>query len=316
MQRTSLRSYPVLSRRGALAGIGSTVATLGLGIPSGRAAAQEATPTAPPDTIARERDVVYGVAEGQELLLDVARPPARDASRPAVVLVHGGAWEMGTDRTSMLEPALALAEDGYVTFNIDYRLTGDPAGEHPWPAQLDDVQRAVRWVRANAGRYGVDPDRIGAYGHSAGGHLAAMLGVRDTRDNSDPEMADYSSRVQAVVALAGQMDLNIPYADDFARRAVVTLLGGTPDEVPEAYRDASPITWVDAESAPFLIIHGGADPMISVEHARRMTDALHVAEVEVVSIEIPTGSHFSVAWWFAAGPWTRTFFSVTLHPER
>ena len=97
-------------------------------------------------------------------------------------------------------------------------------------------------------------------------------------------------------------------------------LATLPDDVlalvPEAYRDASPITWVDAESAPFLIIHGGADPMISVEHARRMTDALHVAEVEVVSIEIPAGSHFSVAWWFAAGPWTRTFFSVTLHPDR
>jgi acetyl esterase/lipase len=213
-------------------------------------------------------------------------------------------------------PALALAEDGYVTFNVDYRLTGDPAGEHLWPAQLDDVQRAVRWVRANADRYGVDPNRVGAYGHSAGGHLAAMLGVREVRVTGDPELADSSSRVNAVVTIAGQMDLGIPYPGVFDRQALVALLGGTPDEVPEAYRDASPITWVDAKSAPFLIIHGGADPMIPVEHARQMADALHVDEVEVVSIEIPTGDHFLVAEWSVAGPWTRTFFAVTLHPER
>lgn len=317
MQGNSIRAPSILSRRAALAGLGSTAAALGLGIPAGRAMAQEATPAVPPDAIARETAVVYGVADGQELLLDVARPPERDAPRPAVVLVHGGAWMVGTaDRASMNEPALALAEDGYVTFNVDYRLTGDPAGEHPWPAQLDDVQRAVRWVRANAAEYGVDPDRIGAYGHSAGGHLASMLGVRETRDNSDPELGDYSSRVDAVVTIAGQSDLGMPYPDAFARGAVVALLGGTPDEVAEPYRDASPITWVDAQSAPHLIIHGGADHMISVEHARQMTEALHAAEVEVVSIEIPTGDHFSVAEWSAAGPWTRTFFAVTLHPER
>jgi acetyl esterase/lipase len=300
--------------------LASAVLVPGFAYPFGaarRATAQEATPSVPPDEIVRETAVVYGEADGQDLLLDVARPPDRDEPRPAVVLLHGGAWMMGTaDRTSLNGPALALAEDGYVTFNVDYRLTGDPAGEHLWPAQLDDVQRAVRWVRANAGRYAVDPDRVGAYGHSAGGHLAAMLGVRDTRENSDPALEGYSSRVGAVVTIAGQMDLGIPYPEEFDRQALVALLGGTPDEVPEAYRDASPITWVDARSAPFLIIHGGADPSIPVEHAQQMADALHVDEVEVVSVDIPMGDHFSVAAWSVAGPWTRTFFAVTLHPER
>jgi acetyl esterase/lipase len=306
-----------LTRRTALSGIGATVATLGLGISAGPAVAQESTPSARMDSIKREMAVVYGEVAGQQLLLDVARPPSRDARRPAVVLVHGGAWMVGTaDRASMNEPALALAEVGYVTFNIDYRLTGDPAGEHRWPAQLDDVQRAVRWVRANANRYGVDPSRIGAYGHSAGGHLAAMLGVRETRDNSDTQLAGLSSRVDAVVTIAGQMDLNIPYRDAFARRAVIALLGGTPNETSEAYRDASPIAWVDGESASFLIIHGGADSMISVEHARQMVHALRAAKVEAISIESPTGNHFSVASWLAAGPWTQTFFAVTLDPGR
>jgi acetyl esterase/lipase len=216
----------------------------------------------------------------------------------------------------MAEPAAALAEDGYVTFNVDYRLTGDPAQEHLWPAQLDDAQRAVRWVRANAGRYGVDPDQVGAYGHSAGGHLAALLGVRETRDERDPDLAGFSSRVNAVVTIAGHLDLSIPYPGEFDRLSLVALLGGTHDEVPEAYQDASPIEWVDAKSAPFLIIHGAIDPMNPVAHARRMADALHEADVEVVSVEIPGGDHFSVAEWPVAGPWTCTFFTVTLQPER
>jgi acetyl esterase/lipase len=306
-----------LSRRAALGSAGALAASLSLGSHVGHAGVQETTPSVPQDAIEQERDVVYGEADGQELLLDIARPPARDTPRAAVLLFHGGAWMVGTaGRESMAQPAMALAEDGYVAFNVEYRLTGDPAGDHRWPAQLDDVQRAVRWVRANADRYGVDPDRVGAYGHSAGGHLAALLGVRETRDTSDPELAAYSSRVAGVVTIAGHLDLSIPYPGQFDRQSLVALLGGTPDEIPEAYLDASPITWVDEESAPFLVIHGGADDMNPVAHARHMTDALHEAEVEVISVEIPTGNHFSVASWSSAGPWARTFFAVMLHPER
>ncbi len=317
MSRSSRTPSSRLTRRHTLTGMGAAAATLSLGFPASRAAAQEATPGIAAGGIERETAVVYGEADGQQLLLDVALPPGRTDPRPAVVLLHGGAWMVGTaDRTSLAEPAAALAEDGYVTFNVDYRLTGDPARENLWPAQLDDAQRAVRWVRANADRYGVDPERVGAYGHSAGGHLAALLGVREARDESDPDLAGFSSRVNAVVTIAGHLDLGIPYPGEFDRMSLVALLGGTPDEVPEAYQDASPITWVDPESAPFLIIHGAADPMNPVEHARHMADALHEAEVEVVSVEMPRGDHFSVAEWSVAGPWTRTFFAVTLQTER
>ena len=280
--------------------------------------AQAATPRVDPGTIEREAAVVYGTVDGQELLLDIVRPPARQEPRPAIILLHGGGWMIGTaNRTDrfVAEPAEALAEDGYVTFNVDYRLTGSQASEHLWPDQLDDVQRAVRWVRKNAGRYGVDLNRIGAYGHSAGGHLAAHLGVRETRDNSDPDLANHSSRVNAVVMIAGQSQLNMPYADSFARQAVVTLLGGLPDEAPDAYRDASPITWVDAQSAPFLIIHGGADTMIPAAHARHMSESLREVGVAVVSVDSPSGDHFSVAEWAVAGPWTRAFFALMLQPE-
>ena len=317
MPRSWTTTASRLTRRRTLAGMGAAATTLSLGIPARRASAQEATPGVAPDGIEQETGVMYGEADGEHLLLDVARPPARDKPRPAVVLLHGGAWMVGTaDRTSMSEPAATLAADGYVTFNVDYRLTGDPAREHRWPAQLDDAQRAVRWVRANADHYGVDPERIGAYGHSAGGHLASLLGVRDTRDQSDADLAGLSSRVNAVVTIAGHLDLDIPYPGEFDRQSLAALLGGTPEEVPEAYQDASPITWVDTASAPFLIIHGAVDPMNPVAHARHMTDALHEAAVEVVSVEMPRGDHFSVAEWSVAGPWTRTFFETVLHPER
>jgi acetyl esterase/lipase len=267
--------------------------------------------------VRRTPEVVYGEVDGTPLLLDIIHPPAREAARPAVVILHGGGL-IGGDRSMGVEPGTYLAEAGYVAFSIDYRLFDQRDNSNAWPAQLDDAQRAVRWVRANAATYGVDPKRVGAYGHSSGGYLAAMLGVRETRDNSDPELAEYSSRVTCVVDLAGDSDLTIPLTAAAAHyeEILVGMLGGTPDEVPEAYRDASPISHVDGESAPFLIIHGAKDFDVPVENSRRMEDALHEAGVEVAYLELPNGDHMLPAWWLMTGPWVLTFFGVHLRPER
>ncbi len=173
----------------------------------------------------------------------------------------------------------------------------------------------MRWVRANAAAYGVDPERVGAYGHSAGAHLAALLGVREARDDTDPALAGISSRVPSVVALAGHFDLGIPYPQEFDRQSVAALLGGTAEDVPDAYRDASPLTWVDGDSAAFLIMHGGADDMNPVTYVREMVDALHEANVETVYAEFPRADHFTIADWTTAGPWTTTFLNGQLHPE-
>ena len=209
--------------------------------------------------------------------------------------------------------AAKLAEAGYVVFNLNYRLM-KPDGTNPWPDQFDDIQRAVRWVRTNAETYGVDPDRVGAVGHSSGGQMVALLGTRETRDNSDPALADYSSRVTCVVDLAGDMDLMIPFPDAESNDLAAQFFGGTREEVPEVYRDASPITWVDAETVPFLILQGAlGDP--AVEHSRLMTEALHEAEVEVVYAEFPDIDHFSVIAWELMGPLTLAFLGSHLHPE-
>jgi acetyl esterase/lipase len=251
-------------------------------------------------------------------LLDVFQPPARETPRPAVIIIHGGGY-VGGDRSIGYEAAANLAQAGYIAFNISYRLFNQADGSNPWPAQLDDAQRAVRWVRANAATYGVDPERLGSYGHSSGGTLAAMLGVRETRDNSDPELAEYSSRVTCAVDLAGDTDLTIPpppVLASYVEQLYADMLGGTLEEAPEAYRDASPLFHVDEESVPFLVIHGAEDTDVPVEHSRRLVEALHEAGVEVAYLELPEATHDIPAWWLTSGPWVLTFFAVHLHPER
>jgi acetyl esterase/lipase len=278
-----------------------------------RAAAQEVTPNAPQDAVETELDVPYGEMDGQELLLDIRRPPAREQPRPAVVLIFGGAWSFG-DRHGMADPAHNLAAAGYVAFSIDHRLVNVGA-ENQWPVQLDDVQRAVRWVRAHAADYGVNPERIASYGWSSGAHLATMLGVRDTRDNSDPALAEYSSRVNCVVSLSADMDLTVPDPPFGFKMTLESLLGGTLEEEPEAYRDASPLTWVDAEAAPMLLVHGGLDDTSLAEQSRQMVAALYDAKVEVVYAAIPGVGHDGVMNWSRFGPLTLGYLQMQLHPE-
>src|SRR5215204_2255454 len=135
---------------------------------------------------------------------------------------------------------------------------------------------------ANADTYGVDPERICAYGHFTGGQLAAMLAVRDTRDDGDPALGDYSSRVACAVNLTGIADAALPgpFATDDAWEAAH--LGGTPQEAPETYRDVSPVPFVDEQSGPMLVIQGSADTTNPVEQSRRLVTALEDAGVEVI----------------------------------
>jgi acetyl esterase/lipase len=233
-----------------------------------------------------------------------------------VILLYGNSFTEGYASRSQLNSAAAdLAAHGYVAFNVDYRLLTSKAGENSWPGQLDDVQRAVRWIRANAATYGVDPERVASYGLSSGGLLAAMLGVRETRDNSVEALAQYSSRVNGAVSVVGVYDLSIPFALEDDNRVVRNLLGGTIAEVPAAYRDASPIEWVDGDSAPFLILHSGDDPEDSPDAPRAMAAALQRAVVDVAYIENQQTNHFSWTTWSLPAPWTLTFFQGLLRPD-
>ena len=214
---------------------------------------------------------------------------------------------------SIVEPARRLAETGYVAFSIDYRLLQQWDGRNAWPVPLGDVQRAVRWVRANAPTYGVDPERVAAYGVSAGGGLAAHLGVRETRDNADPELARYSSRVACVVDLAGPTDGTIPTSNPGDLEFAAAFLGGTFAEIPDVYRDASPLSHVDNETAPFLIVHGTLDTVVPVEHGRRLAATLRKAGIAVDYVEFPDAAH-DVFGWDRIGPLTLNFLDRHLGP--
>jgi acetyl esterase/lipase len=229
-----------------------------------------------------EADVEYGRAGEKRLLLDVYQPSAKAGKpRAAVVLVHGGGWSGGNKR-DMRPIAEQAARAGYVGFSVGYRLVFGEEGR--WPQQLDDVQRSVRWIRANAARFGIDPACVGAVGASAGGHLVALLGTCDTRDNSDTALAPYSSRVKCVIDIFGPTDL----ADDFgpkvplgktANELIRAMIGGTPAEKPDAVREASPLMRIDSKTAPFLIFHGRKDRIVPPDQSEKFHAALEKAGI-------------------------------------
>lgn len=246
------------------------------------------------------KGVAYGQAAGETLLLDAFIPPDKfPRPVPAVVLVHGGGWRSGGRDTSIVGPlALALAQEGIAAFSIDYRLVKSGADgqtlQNQFPAAWDDCQRAVRWVRRNAERFGIDPERIGATGHSAGGHLSSLLGTTDTRDNSDAQLAPFSSRVKAVVSLYGPQDL---------ARSVSTVAGdGTPvQQIVDSFvgrddsrrREASPRHHIDDRTAAFLIFHGTEDRTVPIEQSRDFYAALKAAHRDAEFIEL-TGEDHSI----------------------
>ncbi len=194
---------------------------------------------------------------------------------PLIVVIHGGAWRAG-DRSQHNDTTWQFAQQGYVAATLSYRF----CPKHVFPAQVQDVKCAVRFLRANAEKYHIDPDRIGAIGFSAGAHLAMMLGAMDAADGLDDSGGSdgFSSKVQAVVAFFGPTDFELPVTDE-TRPLVHDFLGGSIDEKRDVYRKASPITYISPGDAPMLLFQGTNDPLVPHVHATRMADAMQKAGV-------------------------------------
>ncbi|MCP4507916.1 MAG: alpha/beta hydrolase fold domain-containing protein [Fuerstiella sp.] len=224
------------------------------------------------------RDIQYAAPGGHSLTLDVFSPEKRRRPTPVIVFVHGGGWRNG-DKKSGEKNAAWLVDDGFAVVSINYRLT-DVA---QWPAQINDCYEAVRWVRRNAAKYNFDPNRIAAWGTSAGGHLVALMG---TRTCPDPE--DVSSQVQAVCDWFGPSELltmppnnvgNGRTEEDVANSNGAKLLGATVKNVPQLAQDASALNNVSRNDCPFLIMHGSEDPGVPLSQSRRLHGALNDAGV-------------------------------------
>ncbi|WP_009476981.1 alpha/beta hydrolase [Rhodococcus sp. JVH1] len=223
-------------------------------------------------TVVRRSTVEYA----PDLLLDLVRPAEAEHPLPAIVWIHGGGWRL-QDRTACPDLVQHFAQHGYVMVSIDYRLA--PGTCHP--GQLFDVRRAVRWLRANAADHGIDPDRIGVWGSSAGGHLAALTGVHSgTTRLPGEEPATVDSSVQAVVDgygpadLPGLVDLSAERTPGEDHSPEASLLGGAIRDRLDAARSASPALQVAPGAPPFLVMHGLGDNLVPFTQSVALYDAL------------------------------------------
>ncbi len=222
-------------------------------------------PETPPD-IAEFKDIVYKEVDGRALKLDIYERKDLDRAAPLLIFIHGGGWKSGKKEDYRVY-TLAFAQRGYVTASISYRLSGVAK----YPAAIEDVKCAVRWLRAHAEDYGFAPDKIALIGGSAGGHLSLLAGYADEDAFSAPCDADASSRVQAVVDLYGPVDLTTEYAR--GHDLTTSFFGVSYEEAPELYRQASPLSWITPDDPPTLIFQGTIDDLVPVSQS----DTLHAA---------------------------------------
>lgn len=239
-----------------------------------------------PEDIRVERDVAYLPPDRkQKADLYFPRDTVQGARLPAVVIIHGGGFNDGDkDRRREINIGSTLARNGYIGMSIDYKLWNKGVKSPTWPQSVYDAKTAVRWLRLNADRLGVDPDRIGAIGCSAGGNLAAMLAVTGPDDGLEPPgETTASTRVRCAVNFYGAVDL--PNYHD------MKMFLKTREEDPEVYRRASPVNYCTQEDAPVLIIHGTGDETVHVSQSNSFAKALEAGGVEHSLIIIPDAPH-------------------------
>jgi acetyl esterase/lipase len=224
-----------------------------------------------PDGVLYQPEVVFGKGGDIDLALDIARPERLENPAPCVVFIHGGAWR-GGDRKQHVPQILDFAKRGYVAATLQYRLI--PTAR--FPAQVEDVKCAIRYLRANADKHKLDPNKIGAVGFSAGAHLVMLLGVMDKQDGLEGTggYPDQSSKVNAVVAFFGPTELGASDIPAVSVGLVNDFLDSTKEENPEVRKTASPITYVDKADAPLLIYQGTKDPLVPHTQAFLMADAM------------------------------------------
>jgi acetyl esterase/lipase len=237
-----------------------------------------------PEGVTADRDVAYGTHERQKLDVYVSKG---DGPFPLILWVHGGGWEGGSKDSA--GPVVNMLGRGYVVASTNYRLSRNAA----FPAQIHDVKGAVRYLRANAKKYKIDPDRFGVAGGSAGGHLVALLGtsgdVKELEGDVGPK--DVSSRVQCVIDFFGPTDLLKLSPANAKENPVTRLLGGPTTDKRELAVSANPITYVSKDDPPFLIVHGDKDAVVPLSQSELLYEALKKAGVDATLKVVPEAGH-------------------------
>jgi len=228
-----------------------------------------------------DRDITYCVVEGVKLKMDVYYPAINNGLFPVTMYVHGGGWRTGNKAVGTGQADIpGLQNAGFLVVSVNYRL----APEYKFPAMIEDVKCAVRSLRAHASQYNLDPERIGVWGTSAGGHLVAMLGTTDESAGLDVgEYLEYSSRVQAVVVMFGPADLTVG-------------LGEGGNRAKSIFGDfdlglASPVKYVSADDPPFLILHGEKDTTVSIRQGEILLKELEQVNVPAELVPVANAGH-------------------------
>jgi acetyl esterase/lipase len=245
-----------------------------------------------PQGVKSHRDLSYVVNGHERQKLDLFLPEA-EGPLPLIIWIHGGGWQNGSkDGCPPLRNG--YTERGYAVASINYRLSGHVV----FPAQIEDCKAAIRWLRAHAGEYGLDPQRFGAWGSSAGGHLVALVGTSgDVKAFDVGAHLDQSSRVQAVCDYYGPTDftafVTTPGYEShaMANSPEAKLIGGAVMENKEKAARANPITYVSQDDPAFLIVHGDKDPTVPINQSQLLYDALKQADVSVQFHTIKGAGH-------------------------
>jgi acetyl esterase/lipase len=238
-----------------------------------------------------KRDIEYAHVGDLPLQLDLYLP--EKAHPPLIVYVHGGAWRGGSKKENPLRP---LVDEGFAVANVDYRLST----QVPFPAQAHDIKAAIRFLRAQQTALRIDASRIVIAGASAGGHLAALVGVTNGNKELEGNVGgnlEQSSNVQGIISLFGASNFmtilgqSTEHGLSVRVPALQLLLGGQPTEKPELARLASPVEHIDAHDPPLLLIHGDADPQMPPEQSKELAAAYQKAGLSVKLVIIPGAVH-------------------------
>lgn len=246
-----------------------------------------------PDDVIFETDIAYRSGHDR-WVLNVIQPRKESAERrAAIVLVHGGGWTAG-DHYGFSRKGFMLAQQGYVVMLPTYRMIKDG----PFPACLHDVKNSIRWLRAHATKYNVDPNRIGAYGNSAGGTLALTVALTDEESDleGDGSYHDFSSELQAVVCSGAVGDLLHAHhsrraATVYRNLAGALVRGTTQAEIESVMRRASPSSYISKDTPPMLLIHGAKDTVVFIDSTDEFHERMKSAGAEIEYLRFEDGTH-------------------------
>jgi len=256
------------------------------------------TTAAVPDTLEAKLDLPYADNDNPRQQLDLYLPKKRTSDKPlpVIVFIHGGGWKAGDRKSGMRNVAPYVASGDFAGVSVGYRLTN----EAQWPAQIHDCKAAIRWIRGHAKEFNLDAEHIGVWGSSAGGHLVSIVGTSGDVPALEGRLGSYttlSSRVQAVVNYYGPENfITMVTQPSTVDRTVpgypeAVLIGGRVQDMTDAAKNASPVTYISKDDPPFLTAHGTKDPLVPFAQAKELEEKLQAVGVSSTLITMKDGGH-------------------------